>query len=111
MLQETKIFLNRFKKRMKKVDNIDQNVKNPHFVKNPGESAGFLKKKKKTRPGRAFSKFCRVLRTLAFSLSATKDDPKVYAPVPLLSCTQLWKASTLLGEYGKLYVTRLTWNR
>ena len=49
---------------MKKVDNIYQNVKNPHFVKNLGESAGFFKKTHKNPPGRAFSKFSRVLRTL-----------------------------------------------
>ena len=41
---------------MKKVDYIYQTVKNPHFVKNPGESAGFFKKTQKNPPGPGFFK-------------------------------------------------------
>ena len=41
---------------MKKVDYIYQTEKNPHFVKNPGESAGFFKKTQKNPPGPGFFK-------------------------------------------------------
>ena len=66
---------------MKKVDNIYQNVKNPHFVKNPGESAGFFKKTQKNPPGPGFFK---ILAGFANpdSRKSKKTTPKMARTTP-----------------------------
>ena len=64
---------------MKKVDYIYQTVKNPHFVKNPGESAGFFKKTQKNPPGPGFFKILAGFANPGFS---TKKLCKINTNAP-----------------------------